>query len=105
MLLQRFETLRRFVSRPAARGSAVLQWAGLILSVAKDRTRLGVILGELLDLIDQVACLVWFDEFGHSRLLQRGAQLVNMCRTSQECKFSVQPGVNDSGGLRHPMGN
>jgi hypothetical protein len=29
--------------------------------------------GELLDLVDQAACLVWFDEFGHTRLLQRGA--------------------------------
>ena len=31
------------------------------------------ILGKLLDLVDQAACLVWFDEFGHTRLLQRGA--------------------------------
>jgi len=56
------------------------------------------VLGELLDLVDQAAGLVWFDEFGHTWLLQRGPQLVDMRRAGQERKFSVQPGVDDSGG-------
>jgi len=39
------------------------------------------VLGELLDLVDQAAGLVWFDEFGNTWLLQRGPQLVDLRRT------------------------
>ena len=57
------------------------------------------VLGEPFDLVDQAAGLVGFDEFGDARLLQRGAQLVDMRRAGQERKFSLQPGVYDRGGL------
>jgi len=57
------------------------------------------VLGEFFDLVDQAVGLVRFDEFGHTWLLQRCPQLVDMRRADQERKFSVQPGVDDSGGL------
>jgi hypothetical protein len=47
------------------------------------------VLGELFDLVDQAAGLVWFDEFGHTWLLQRGPQLVGLRCAGQERKFSV----------------
>ncbi len=55
--------------------------------------------GEPSDLVDQAAGLVWFDEFGHPWLLQRGAQLIEMCRAGQERKFSVQPGSRIAAAL------
>jgi hypothetical protein len=42
------------------------------------------VLGELLDLIDQAAGLMWFDEFSYACLLQRGPQLVDKRRAGQE---------------------
>ena len=44
------------------------------------------ILGELLDLVDQASSLMRLDTFGHARLLQRGAQLVDVRRAGQESK-------------------
>jgi len=55
--------------------------------------------GMLLNLVDQAAGFMRSDEFGHTRLLEPGPQLVDMRCAGQERKFSVQPGVDDSGGL------
>jgi hypothetical protein len=57
------------------------------------------VLGELLDLVDHAAGLVWIEKFGHGWFLQCGPQLVDLRRADQERKSSVQPGVDDSGGL------
>lgn len=48
------------------------------------------VLGELLDLVDQATGLLRFDEFGHTWLLQRGAQFVDMRHAGQERKFSMR---------------
>lgn len=55
------------------------------------------VLGELFDLVDQAPGLVGLDESGHARLLQRGAQLVDVLRAGQEREFPVEPGVDDLG--------
>ena len=57
------------------------------------------VLGEPFDLVDQAARLVRFDQFGDTRLFERGKQLVEVGRAGEEGEFPLCPGAIDRGGL------
>jgi len=61
------------------------------------------VLGELLYLVDQAAGSMRFDELGHTRLMQRGPQLVDMRCARRQREFSAQPGIDDSCERRLPV--
>ena len=55
----------------------------------KPARQIGDVLGKVLDLVDEAARFIGFDEGGDSWLLQRGAQFFEVLGTSQEREFAV----------------